>query len=284
VLPFTLLLACGCASPWKRESVYARDGVFLYREHEEADGQRRAKNFAHPIDLPARKAELRLSRLVFVSKPLIKDPVNTYVFTPGEATKLAESASVHLKALSPDERLRFLTTRSAWSDLLTGTSGNSGVVFRTQDGTLHIAFDAIDQGVDDGGGGKAEDVSFPDDPTEYRNAYPLLPFAGSKLHLDVESGRVHPRWLEVNFAALEEARAPPKVAEASAPAPPPVAPAPPPTAAGRPPEAPAARTPQDEARYQELRKKLETLKRLRDDGAVSEQEYTAKYEELMKGL
>jgi hypothetical protein len=271
-----LVSASGCASPWKRASVYARDGVFLYREHEEVEGQRRPKSFAHPVDLPAGKAEALLRRLVYVRKPWFEDPVKTYVFTPDEAQRLSAPLASALKAIGPDERLRFLTTRGAWTDFLTGASGNSGVIFRTQDGALNLVFDAIDQGVDSGEGGKPEEVSFPHEPTEYRDEPPLVEFPGAKLHVDPRAGKIHPRWLELDLAALEEPAPPaqPVPAAGSSGALPP----------GQPGLPPASRTPEEEARYQELRQKLETLKRLKSDGAISEEEYRVKYDELMKGL
>jgi hypothetical protein len=268
-LAFLVLLeAPGCASRtiWKRETIIGRDGVFLYREHVELEGERRPQGFLHPIDLDAAQVAAILERLVHFRKPVFKDPVETTVFTQRQVAELAEPLAEALALIGPDERLRFLVTRSSLASLFEGTTGTSGVIFRTPDGLLHVAFDAIDQGVHDSSGGRPEDVYFPVEPTAPSRAYPLVPFPGSWRRQDPETGELHPRWLEIDLAALAmppEPAASAQTAEAAA---------------------PAEGVSEKEARYRELRRKLENLKRLKEDGVLSEEEYAREHERLMKEL
>ena len=44
------------------------------------------------------------------------------------------------------------------------------------------------------------------------------------------------------------------------------------------------RTPEEEARYQQVRKKLDALNRLRTDGVITEEQYQKQFEEVMKEL
>lgn len=274
-LPIVLVIAAGCVSPWKREYLpdLSGDGVFLYREHEEVDGKRQPRDYAHPADVSIEKLEAVLSRIVYVRDPLFRSPKNTLVFTPAEVDKLAEPLADGLQMLKPDERVRFLVTRSGGVFSM-GPNGVSGVVFQTRDGLLNVAFDAIDQGINQGDDGRPEEVAFPYNPTEMTGEDPLVPMEGGRLYRDA-AGQTYPRWLTIDLAAVEE--------------PAPVATAPP-AGLGRPAEvpppavAPPGTTTEEETRYGELRKKIETLNRLRADGVITEEQYRERFDEIMKDL
>jgi hypothetical protein len=108
-------------------------------------------------------------------------------------------------------------------------------------------------------------------------------FPGSRLHRDVENGVLFPRWIEVDVgvvkAALGAAARPPASAPEGAAAPLGPASVPPAGTAVAPPPANDR-----EARYQETRRQLELLRRLREDGALSEEEYKRRVDEALKGL
>ena len=286
---FVAIIASGCSSqPWRREVLYSRDGVTLYREFKHEDsGAKVPLGFRHPFELPREKAALLFSQLVYKVNYLIKKDVDRNVFTPAEVEGLAEPLSIATGALTPDDRLRFLVTRSNWTDLALGTTGTSGVVFREQEGVVSVAFDTIEEKVSGAEEGDPKTVRFHIDPVEYDDADPVYPGEGMKTHV-AEDGRKFPRWLDVRVADLKSRVTP--VAAAAAPAPA-VTPAPAPatgqpsaSSAGAP--APAATaSPEDaEARYRRVRERLGALKRLRADGAITEEEYQREYSKALSEL
>ena len=293
VVILLLGIASGCSSqPWRREVLYTRDGVTLYREFKHDDsGAKVPLGFRHPFEIPREKAAILFSQLVYKVNYLIKKDVDRNVFTPAEVEALAEPLSIATGALTPDDRLRFLVTRSNWTDLVLGTTGTSGVVFSEAEGVVSVAFDIIEEKVSGGEEGDPKTVRFHIDPVEYDDADPVYPGEGMKMHV-MEDGRKFPRWLDVRLADLKS-RVVPVAAGAPAPA---VAPAPTQTPPGGQPSAapagaPAAATPaaaasqeDAEARYRRVRERLSTLKRLRADGAITEEEYQKEYSKALSEL
>ena len=151
-LSAALLLTVGCASPWQKEYLdeISGDGVFLYRQYELVEGQRKDKGYLHPAEIAEQKMKTCLSRLVYLHEPFLGTPTDTRIFTNEEVDRLARRLVVGLKTIKPDERLRFLVPRRDMGSFLTGTSGVSGVVFRTRAESLDIAFDTIHQGIHEG--------------------------------------------------------------------------------------------------------------------------------------
>jgi hypothetical protein len=273
VLCCFLPLSLGCsASPWKREVIYSRSGVVLYREHQEKEGKKVPLGYRHPVDLPAEKAGLVLSRLVFQEKKLFGPPIKRYIFTPEEVLASVKPLTKELAGIPPDERLRFLITRSRWSELFTGVTGTSGVAFCTEEGILHLALDRIQEHVTGAEEGDPMQVVFRDEPTLILDAPPLVPAGGMALHVDGATGKTFPRWLEIKIAEIRPAASPPE-AKPQLPAAP---------AAEKAPE--PSRSPEEEERYRRVRARLELLKRLRADGALSEEEYDKEKEKALRGM
>src|SRR5262249_47458228 len=156
-----------------------------------------ALGYRHPIDISPEKVALILSHAVYKEEHLLKDAVNRYIFTPEEVLAAAKPMSQKLAQLSPDERLRFLISRSHWSDIFTGPYGTSGVIFSTNEGLLNLAFDRIQEQVVGGDEGDPTKVVFREEPTELRGASPVIPDIAMALHLDGSTGKPFPRWLEV---------------------------------------------------------------------------------------
>ena len=289
---FALLLAgiaSGCSSqPWRREVLYARDGVTLYREFKHDDsGAKVPLGFRHPFELPREKAAILFSQLVYKVNYLIKKDVDRIVFTPAEVEALGEPLSIATGALTPDDRLRFLVTRSNWTDLVVGTTGTSGVIFSEEEGVVSVAFDLIEEKVSGAEEGDPKTVRFHIDPVEYDDADPVYPAEGMRTHV-AEDGRKFPRWLEVRLADLKSRVAPVAAAAGSAAAPPPTTASPGgnPSSEPAPAAAPASMaSPEDvEARYRRVRERLSTLKRLRADGAITEEEYQKEYSKALSEL
>jgi len=276
----TLLAAvtAGCGSRWKREVIYSREGLSLYRESQlDGEGKKTPLGYRHPFDVPREKAAILFSQLVYKVNYLLKKDEDRNVFTPTEVENLAEAVSIATSILSPDERLRFLLTRSNWTDLALGTTGTAGVIFSPEEGVVSVAFDIIQEKISGGDDGDPKNVVFRIDPVEYDDADPVYPAEGMKTHVSAD-GRTFARWLDVKLADVKS-RVPTPVAASPAPA----GQAP---AAGNAAAAPVpAAAPQDsEARYRRVRERLETLKRLRADGALTEEEYQKEYSRALSEL
>jgi hypothetical protein len=300
-----LPLLAGCAgSPWKRDVMYSASGVVLYREQKEIEGKKVALGYKHPIELSADKAVLILSQMVFEESYLLKKSAKRYVFTPEQVRAFVPPLSVALKGIGPNDRLRFLVTESNWSDAFLGTTGTSGVAFSTEDGVLDFAFDRIQEKVAGAEEGNPAKVIFHGEPTENTDGDPLVPQAGTALRLDPATGQPFPRWLAVKVADVKpfapagptsvgappKPPAPEKFPQVVVPERPPLGepPAPPAgaSAATPAPQAPPAppSTPEEEARYREAKKRLDAIKRLRADGALTEEEYQKEYQKILAEL
>ncbi|MCZ6792177.1 MAG: hypothetical protein O7J95_01025 [Planctomycetota bacterium] len=205
VLAFLAVLP-GCASPWKQEAIYSVHPVFLYREYEVDDDRRLEQGFAHPATVPEEELGIVLRQLYHEKKSfLFGEAKPDRVFTDDEVEAITRPLVEALAKVGKDERVRFLITRASLSSLFIGISGVSGVAFQTRDGKLHLAFDSIDQGINEGDGGRPEDVTFPYDPTGETYRYGLLPLRGTEHHRDTGSGDVYRRWLEIDFDAVRHA-------------------------------------------------------------------------------
>jgi hypothetical protein len=310
-----LLLAGGCAaSPWKREKIYAHSGFALYRERMEEEGKQVPLGHLHPIDLPADKVVLILYQLVFEEKPFLRKSRRTYIFDRvKEIPRMVEPLLVALRTITPDERLRFLLTRSNWNELLVGTTSTSGVLFSNAPGVLSLAFDRIQETGSMPDDGDPAKVVFRGDPTRLTEGSPVIPGPGMKTHRDPATGETFPRWVDIVLSEVQEIPLPPAPPSEPVPAPTPpidiVVPERPPlegspevpspaarareadstgtapaTAAGRTVEAESPAPARDDARYLRVRERIEGLKRLRADGALSEEEYRRELDEALSEL
>ena len=278
LLLFTL--SPGCASPWKQESIYNGKQIFLYREYEEVDGKKLEKGYAHPAKVPVEQMDFLLRQLYHEQKSfLFSEPELERVFTDDEVEGLAKPLVDALENLHQDERVRFLITRSSLASVFTGISGVSGVSFRTQDGKLHLAFDSIDEGIDEGDGGRPEDMSFHYNPTEETYKQGLLTLEGTRHHRGSESDEVYRRWLEVDLDALEQvmAKAPSTSVTGVSSGTSSAGTSPAGTSPARTVSASSVGSGEDE-----LVKKLKRLKRLRDEDALTPEEYEKEYDKLMQ--
>ncbi len=294
--PVLLAVVCATASgckltPWDREVMFSRDGLTLYRES--LRPPETPLDLRHPIHLPGEKAAGILAQLAFRSDPLFGSSEDRLIFTAEEVARFSEPIALALRTLEPDTRLRFLVMRSRWHSSLTGPKAISGVVFMETDGQLEVAFDRIVDKVVIGDNGSPEDVSFHVEPTSDQGTDdPLIPFPGSRLHVDPKTGKRFARWLEIDIAALRppvaEAVATPTSSPPAGAAPDdPVAPKPEPAIAApsvAPAPPPVPTEPADDSEYARLKNRLALLKRLREDGAITEEEYEEQFERAMREL
>ena len=297
--PLVLGASVGCLSnPWRQEVLSIDERIFLYKENKVVDGTSVPLGVTHPVQISARDVEAMLANLVYVRRSVFTDPAALPIFTPAQAQRYSGPISRALASLSATERLRFLVPDSSLSNIFVSSTGTTGVIFASNESSLDIAFDAIHEGVNDGDGGRPEEVWFAEDPTALTTARPIIPFAGSRRHVDRETRTDYPGWIVINRDALvalpilppgrsATKRAPdggvaaavagdsgddgtPVASHAKEPGTP--APAAPPP------------TPEDDEAYRKLRRKIESLKRLHGDGAITDEEYTKRFEKLMQEL
>jgi hypothetical protein len=165
-------------------------------------------------------------------------------------------------------------TRSNWKEAFLGTTGTSGVIFSNEEGILNIALGKVHQTIVGDESGDPAEIAFRIEPTEYKDGPRLVPTRGMQLHLDPATWDDYPTWLEVSVKEVQ----PTSAGAASD-----VAVTPPQAVKSESPKGPAG-DPETESRYQRLREYLETLKRLRTDGVLSEEEYQREREKALSSL
>jgi hypothetical protein len=267
--------------------------IFLYKESKIVDGGAVPLGVAHPVDISARDVEALLANLVYVRKTLFADPRELPIFTPAQANKYSVPLSKALATLSPTERLRFLAPESRFENILSGSTGTTGVIFASNDSSLDIAFDAIHDGINDGDGGRPEEVYFAEDPTSLTSTRAVVPFAGSRRYVDTKTRTDYPGWIVVDRAKLvalpiQSAKAAPETAVAKTATDDvegqPVASHAKDTETKTPVPAPPPPTTADADAYTEIRRKIESLKRLHKDGVITDEEYKKQFDELLEKL
>jgi hypothetical protein len=300
-----LVAACGCGgSAWQREVIYSASGVTIYREWPKDGGERKPPTFLHPVRVNPDLLEAAFSTMKYQERPLFRSVREVPLFVPEEARELSLPMSLALRSVGPTERLRFLVTRSNWSEMFVGTSGTSAVVFRDREGILDVAFDYVHEKLLGAENGDPAEVVYREEPTEVVSGHPLVPGPGLKIRAlspatsqgpsgaedqagaegsaeEAEPELVFPRWFEVSLAEVAAARPAPAGGGTPGGGTPGGGTAGGGTAGGTAaghgvprgsgPE--EAVKPRDDVRYKELRHRIETLKRLRADGALSEEEY-----------
>lgn len=277
-LPVTLALAAvGCGgSAWQREVIYSASGVTIYRERPKEGSDLPPPSFLHPVSVSPEVLEIALGRMGYQERPLFRSAKDLPLFLPQEAKELSLPLSLALRLVGPTERIRFLVTRSNWSAVFVGISGTSAVVFREREGTLDVAFDYVQEKLLGAENGDPAEVVYREEPTEIVGGRPLLPGPGMAIRALAEepspdSGEprsVFPRWFEVSLTEVAAA-VPVPPADASPPGEDPGRAAAGEAASGQ----MASEQKGDDSRYQELRARIETLKKLRADGSLSDAEY-----------
>lgn len=220
-----------------------------------------APAYLHPVRVDPGALEATLSGLAYERSSLFRGTSRERVFTTEEARRLAEPLARALGEIPPSKRLRFLVARSRWSDLVAGPRGTSAVVFSSEEGTLDLAFDYVDDGLLGGQSGRPSDVVFRVDPTAATSGTRIVPPPGARNRTD-ERGAEIPHWIAVDLSAV----AAPRNAET------------PEEAQPAPLRSPPA-SPQEEG----ARETLEALERLRAQGVLSEEEYWRARERALEG-
>ena len=207
--PWTLLLLLlsvsqtGCASKsWRREIAFSVPGLHVFREHLVEDDQKAALGFSHPMTTNAETLARVLSRARYRRSYLLRKSEEGFVFTPEEVQVLTVQIANLLKTLTPDERIRFVVLHDSAFEAFFGLQGSSGVIFSVGENTLELAFDRVHEGMPEVHEEDPKDYHFPFEPTEYRKAsYVRVDLNGVDYHVD--DGIEYPRWLSLNFDAIQ---------------------------------------------------------------------------------
>ncbi len=280
----------GCSThQWSKHVLYSKNGTVLYAEYEEKEERVVPKGYAHPVQVSTETVRAILAQIVYKHRPLIGKNEDLLLFGEAEVADFTQPMQLALGGLTPDQRLRFLVVKDTWASALTGPKATSGVMFVETEGVLNVALDRIRESVMIGEGGDPSDVSFPYDPTEYRRADPLIPFRGTKLHVDENSKQRFPRWLEVELAevtspAVEPEPTPDEPATVVTPGTATAAGAI--TATTSTSSSPQGRSAPEteEERYSKLKEKLETLSRLKTEGVLTDEQYQKQFDKIMSEL
>ncbi len=223
---------------------------------------------AHPINLPPETLRALLAGVRVPTAGIGDEPL----FGVSELADLLESLHDALAVAAPNEDVLLVSTSRRGGGLLTAPTAVTARLFVVGDRLNLIVHD-----------NRLEFFG------QYRGAGTLPTFVfGSRANPSLSSVR-HPAaaarrgdWLEIPFAAANAAVALPMPA--------PVAPAAPGAVAAPMPAAPAAVAPaaparaRDPAFYEEQELRLKSLKRLRDNNLISEEEYQQKRREILQTL
>ena len=259
----------GCATPNTLSRTILEDNYNAVRLETRLDASRKPVPLG--FEQPAQIGEEEMTRLLqsvqiveppgFLSALILKSkPEPEPAFTSKEAESLAKPLAAALRTATPDERVIFFFhhQRSVYKGTTT-----SGVAF-VKDKRLQIILGRYQQGTQPG----KPDILIGGDPFPDSNSQDFYVQPGPFQSLVEETqapgsrGSVVPkRWLSIDYASL--LTAPPPAATPAAPA---VSPS---TAT------PAAPT---------LEEKLRTLNKLKEDGLITEEEYTEKRKELLKSF
>ncbi len=204
-LPILLAGASCKGNPWKREMVYSQAPVAVYTERKIENGQPSPQGFAHPQELKPEHLSAVLASLKFTRNGLFKGPTTEPIFTDSEVAALVDPLSRTVSKLGPDERARFLVARTAWRPLFLGPKGTSAVVFFTRSDQMDLAFDLLQETLNDEAG-DPERMSFPHDPVEIRGRRSEIdPLPGVHPVEAGPGGKTPSRWVKVHLAEVSSA-------------------------------------------------------------------------------
>lgn len=234
----------------------------------------------HPVTVPAEALRQQLSVLQFSERS-----ARGALFAADELAELAAPLAQALDRAGPGDDIVLLSSARRDAGILGSPKALTARLF-VQGGALQfIAHDARFEFFDTYRGTHAE----PRFVFGMRNAPGAATLQGS-------GAWTQPRadWVAIPLAALTAAVPTPTPAPATAPAAAPAAPAAAPPAAAvapspappapSPAAAPAPRKPVDAAGEQDIERRLDTLKRLRDKGVITEDEYQLKRKEILQLL
>lgn len=274
ILAAALLVLAGCSSGrWVRsefETTQPHDHLEIYLEHRIEDDLVVPQGFDHPLTVNQREFGLVLCGLLRWDSHLLKDDELVRVFEPSEIAALAPALTAALAAVSPDERIRFVTSDWEGGLLFSNERVTEGVLFVEPGGRFNIAFSEIDEELHPGEYSQSGRSRTGRDPTKITSTTrPLADRSWFTIRERPGEEGVYPLWgvIDLELARVEAAK---EVVE-------------PPE---KPVEAPVAAQPEessgpDKSKSAAIKEKLKLLKEMLDEGLISKEDYEQKKAELL---
>ncbi len=292
VLSVLATCLCGCfGTSWRRNAGVLKDtntDVELERMFE--GGAPKDAGFAHPADIPTERLKGFFAQLKYEQPKLIGDTEYLPVVAESLMPKLVMAIAEGLARAGPAERVRFSVVNTHYQlGFLPKPRTTRGVVFVKPQGTLNVAFDLIDETIDTDMPGERYTDEW-GDPTRYTITRVTLVMPKGTEHYCDFGGTTWHLWITVPVEALA-AFLPPPVEKA--PAPPPAAPpqevkSPEATPDAAPPnplvKLPVERAPGEQQKLtgDDAMRLMKNLDELRRKGVITEDEYRAKVEEVLR--
>ena len=295
-VPLLLCLFCflGCSSDrWVRDTLTEKDDYSVYLEHRIENEREVPFDFAHPAELTPHELGSILQGLTYREPALFGEDDLIPVFQENEVKALTGPLLKALKKARSAERVRLISYNYGGGLLFDKRRKTEGVLFFEKPDALNIAFAYVNEELEPDELHEPYELKARRDPLKVRSSHnPLVASTWYKNGISPEDGRPCPLWVVVDMKRTRELLAEKKKEKR------PVE-----TAAPMPEDAGAKETATDpvEATTEKpvitpakpaeqlltgdaLRKRLEELKGLFDDGLIDEEEYKAMKKKAIDGV
>jgi len=258
------LLAAGCGGPrWEDVKLEQQQHYIVRIQSQVENGQVVKQQYMHPVEIDSQKIAAFLSELAYMQPAfLLGETLQTPVFQDKEINRLSGPIAKALGTTNQDQRIAFTSFNWGGRMFFEKTRETTGLIFVDADGKFNIAFSGINVELPMDPQGDAADRARADNPLEVRDSKTPLVATGDymKKHLQ-SSGKAYPMWLKADLGKIQ-------------------------TAAKDIGTEPSEEAPDyDPARLREnIRSQLEYIKKLYDDGLISQSEYDEKRRELLETI
>jgi hypothetical protein len=263
ILGFFLLTA-GCGGPrWEDARVEEQSHCIVRVQSQVESGEVIKQHFMHPTDIDPQTIAAFLSELAYMQPDfLLGDAKKTFVFQDKEVDRLAGPIAKAFATVNEDQRIAFTSLNRGGGLLFDAQRETTGLMFVDAEGKLNIAFSGIniEKRLD------PEDAIAvrvpPGNPLEIADSKtPLIATGDYMQHHLQDNGKAYPMWLRADLGKVKTSA---KVIEI---------------------EPSKEASDFDPALHREnIRSQLEYVKKLYDDGLISQSEYDAKRRELLEAI
>lgn len=276
------LSACATGR-WESRELVNQRYVKTSLEQRVEEGKVIDQGFKHPAKLDPIEIEAFMGGLYYPEAArLYGAPREEPVFQFEEITRLAPALAGALAEANPNERVHFISINKGQGLIFKDRRQTEGVTFVDARGRLNMAFSAINEVVEPGERTSAGGDTGRNPLTIENSDTPVITKKPFIAHVQSESG-TFPMWVTADPEALRAA-----AKEQTAPE---VVPSPitgdgknSGVSAPRETTSPSPAVPSNAAPEEQLRAKLQYLKKLHDEGLINKTEYEAKKRELLEQI
>lgn len=258
------LLAAGCGGPrWEDASVEEQSHYIVRVQSQVESGEVVKQHFMHPLDIDPQTIAAFLSELAYMQPGLLMgEAKKTFVFQDKEVDRLAGPIAKAFATINEDQRIAFASLNWGGGLLFETKRETTGLMFVDAEGKLNIAFSGIniEKPLDPVA---AAAVQLPaGNPLEITDSKTPLIATGDYMQQHVQdNGETYPMWLKADLGKVKTATKNIEI------------------------EPSKKAFDFDPARHREnIRSQLEYVKKLYDDGLISQSEYDAKRRELIEAI